>query len=186
MTPRDLIADLRSRINPAYAAQRGTESYERRLCAEALEAQADEIARLRMQRDGLLSAARRTLDENGASDLPKERDCCGTFFRTPHLATCAKSRGKTAKTGQHIHTGNDGRGTRDVFLNGRLIDRVMYADTRLGFVRVIDDPIRLDKEKKRLLTRTLRGIVEVRARGSAGGTAPNAIVSGLPRKGETE
>ena len=47
MTPRDLIDDLRSRINPAYACQVGTESYERRLCAEALEAQADEIERLR-------------------------------------------------------------------------------------------------------------------------------------------
>lgn len=46
MTPQDLIDDLRSRINPAYAAQIGTESYERRLCAEALEAQADEIERL--------------------------------------------------------------------------------------------------------------------------------------------
>lgn len=65
MTPNDLIDDLRSRINPAYAATLGTESYERRLCAEALEAQADEIARLRTQRDYLLSAARRTLDENG-------------------------------------------------------------------------------------------------------------------------
>ena len=46
MTPRDLIDDLRSRINPAYAATIGTESYERRLCAEALEAQADELNRL--------------------------------------------------------------------------------------------------------------------------------------------
>lgn len=65
MAPNDLIDDLRSRINPAYAATLGTESYERRLCVEALEAQADEIARLRTQRDYLLSAARRTLDENG-------------------------------------------------------------------------------------------------------------------------
>jgi hypothetical protein len=32
-----LAADLRSRINPAYATQLGTESYERRLCAEAIE-----------------------------------------------------------------------------------------------------------------------------------------------------
>lgn len=38
MAPEDLIADLRSRINPAYAATLGTESYERRLCAEAIEA----------------------------------------------------------------------------------------------------------------------------------------------------
>ena len=71
MTPQDLIADLRSRINPAYSAQLGTESYERRLCAEAIEAQLadgeklrDDIARLRTQRDYLLSDARRTLDEN--------------------------------------------------------------------------------------------------------------------------
>lgn len=32
-----LAADLRQRINPSYAAQRGTESYERRECAEAIE-----------------------------------------------------------------------------------------------------------------------------------------------------
>lgn len=38
MTPSDLIDDLRSRINPAYAHQIGTESYERRMCVEALEA----------------------------------------------------------------------------------------------------------------------------------------------------
>lgn len=53
MTPRDLIDDLRSRINPAYAAQVGTESWERRLCVEAMEAQADEIERLRAEIDQL-------------------------------------------------------------------------------------------------------------------------------------
>lgn len=37
-SPESLIDDLRSRINPAYATQYGTESYERRVCAEALEA----------------------------------------------------------------------------------------------------------------------------------------------------
>ncbi len=34
---RALIDDLRSRINPVYSAQKGTESYERRICVEALE-----------------------------------------------------------------------------------------------------------------------------------------------------
>jgi len=43
MTPVDLIADLRSRINPAYANQIGTESWERKLCADALEEQASAI-----------------------------------------------------------------------------------------------------------------------------------------------
>jgi len=72
MTHRDLIDDLRSRINPAYPAQLGTESYERRLCAEALEELLadgeklrNDITRLLTQRDYLLSAVRSTLDENG-------------------------------------------------------------------------------------------------------------------------
>lgn len=54
MTPSDLIDDLKSRINPAYANQIGTESYERRLCVEALEA-------LVVERDELLAAARKVL-----------------------------------------------------------------------------------------------------------------------------
>lgn len=37
MSPSDLIDDLRSRINPVYSAQVGTESYERRICAETIE-----------------------------------------------------------------------------------------------------------------------------------------------------
>lgn len=43
MTPRELIAELRRHINPNYADRMGTESYERRVCAEALEAQADRL-----------------------------------------------------------------------------------------------------------------------------------------------
>jgi hypothetical protein len=35
--PRQLVADLRSRINLLYAWHLGTESYERRLCAEEIE-----------------------------------------------------------------------------------------------------------------------------------------------------
>lgn len=50
MTPRNLIDDLRSRINPAYAATLGTESYERRLCAEALESLLAETDALRAMR----------------------------------------------------------------------------------------------------------------------------------------
>ena len=47
MTVAELIAELRSRISPAYAMWPGTESYERRECVEALEAQAAEIERLK-------------------------------------------------------------------------------------------------------------------------------------------
>lgn len=51
--PRQLAADLRRRINPVYANQIGTESYERRLCADAIEG-------LLAQRDELLNALHAT------------------------------------------------------------------------------------------------------------------------------
>lgn len=53
----DLIADLRIRINPAYAHTLGTESYERRMCVEALESQQAEIERLRQYIGATLSKA---------------------------------------------------------------------------------------------------------------------------------
>lgn len=47
--PAQIAAGLRERINPLYADQIGTESYELRICAEVIE-------RLMMDRDGLLKA----------------------------------------------------------------------------------------------------------------------------------
>lgn len=46
MTTDELIADLKSRINPGYAHQLGTESHERRQCVEALESLRAEVERL--------------------------------------------------------------------------------------------------------------------------------------------
>lgn len=61
----------------------------------------------------------------------------------------------------HIHTPDDGRGPRDVYLNGKLVRRVVYANTKKGKVRVCDEPLKLDKYRKRILIRTKRGRVEV-------------------------
>lgn len=63
---------------------------------------------------------------------------------------------------EHIHTPNDGRGMRQVFLDGKPIDRVAYADTRRGIVRCYHDPIRVSRWRKRALTYTLHGTVEVK------------------------
>lgn len=71
------------------------------------------------------------------------------------------------KPNKYVHTPYDGRISddqrtrRDVFVNGKKIDGVMYADTKRGIVRVVRRPIRLDKHMKRVLTKTLRGHVEV-------------------------
>lgn len=65
------------------------------------------------------------------------------------------------KTPPHIHHPHDGRGQRQVLLNGQPIERCLWADTRRGLVRVSHNPARLDKHRKRLLWKTLRGQVQV-------------------------
>ena len=65
------------------------------------------------------------------------------------------------KANKYVHTYGDGRGARDVFLNGKKIEHVVYADEKRGIVRVTDYPIRLDKWRKKALWKTLRGRVEV-------------------------
>lgn len=62
---------------------------------------------------------------------------------------------------KYVHTPYDGRGNRDVFLNGKKIERVIYADEKRGIIRVTDTPLRLDKWRKNILWKTLRGRVEV-------------------------
>ena len=63
--------------------------------------------------------------------------------------------------GPHVHTPMDGRGARQVFLNGNPINRVVYADTHKGKVRIHDDLPKLDKYRKRIIERTLYGVVTV-------------------------
>jgi hypothetical protein len=48
-----------------------------------------------------------------------------------------------------------------VKVDGREVDRVIYADTRKGIVRHHDKPSRLHKHGKRVIERTKRGKVEV-------------------------
>lgn len=62
---------------------------------------------------------------------------------------------------EHIHTADDGRGMRDVYVNGNKIDGVTYADTKLGFVIYAPKPFRVEKGKDYVYTRRLEGNVEV-------------------------
>lgn len=71
--------------------------------------------------------------------------------------------GDTGMTNQpHIHFHGDGRGVRQVYLNGVPVNRVLYANTSRGKIRVTDNPLRMDKYRKRILSHTLYGKVEVR------------------------
>jgi len=66
-----------------------------------------------------------------------------------------------AQMNEHIHTPEDGRGYRAVTLDGKPITGVVYADTRKGKVVFYDQPPRMHKHGKRLITRTRYGIVTV-------------------------
>lgn len=61
----------------------------------------------------------------------------------------------------HVHTPSDGRGRRRVLLDGQVVEKVVYADTRKGVVRYYDTPVRLHKHGKRPVQRTKHGKVEV-------------------------
>jgi len=61
----------------------------------------------------------------------------------------------------HIHTLDDGRGRRLVTVDGKVVEKVLYADTRKGIVRHYDTPVRIHKHGKRAIERTKHGIVRV-------------------------
>lgn len=61
----------------------------------------------------------------------------------------------------HIHTADDLRGTRDVFVNGNKIDNVTYADTAKGLIWFYPKPVRMGKNTDEIYTRCLRGVVRV-------------------------
>lgn len=43
------------------------------------------------------------------ASLPQERECCGTFPRTPHRSTCAKYRGKFKPSNAEVSGRPSGR-----------------------------------------------------------------------------
>lgn len=61
----------------------------------------------------------------------------------------------------HVHTPDDGRGPRRVYLNGTPIYRVIYADTLNGEVRFHSAPPQLDSPGEDFVEHTLYGVVTV-------------------------
>ncbi|MGO3214770.1 MAG: hypothetical protein ACTIJ4_01570 [Halomonas sp.] len=65
----------------------------------------------------------------------------------------------------HIHTREDGRGRRYFLLNGKRLERCFYADTKRGIADVYstdkDGAVKIDKHRKRALSKRLRGTIEV-------------------------
>ena len=61
----------------------------------------------------------------------------------------------------HIHTPGDGRGSRQVYIDGLLCSRVVKADTQAGTVEVVTNPVTVDLETGHIKTLTLHGRVTV-------------------------
>lgn len=66
-----------------------------------------------------------------------------------------------AKNADHIHTPGDGRGIRKVMVNGKEVEKCFYADTKRGIADCYRSPFKVDKWRKRLLSKRYRGKVEV-------------------------
>lgn len=62
----------------------------------------------------------------------------------------------------HIHRVGDGRGPRDVFVNGNKIDCAVWADTKRGEVVFHPRPARIHKLRRdEVYARMLKGVVTV-------------------------
>lgn len=66
----------------------------------------------------------------------------------------------------NVHYAGDGRGPRDVFVNGNRIGHVVYADETKGIVKFTPYPVRA-KRNGDAYTRKLHGTVQVVNRGNS-------------------
>lgn len=64
-------------------------------------------------------------------------------------------------SGEHVHWADDGRGQREVFLDGKRIDCVTYCDTKAGIAVVADMPLR-STDGKHIDYRPVWGEISVR------------------------
>ncbi|AOZ14958.1 MULTISPECIES: hypothetical protein [Pseudomonas] len=46
------------------------------------------------------------------------------------------------QSGEHVHYWDDGRGRREVFIDGQRVDGVRYCDTKVGIAVVVDTPLK--------------------------------------------
>ncbi|BBT40894.1 hypothetical protein [Pseudomonas putida] len=63
-----------------------------------------------------------------------------------------------------FHSRADGRGPRRVFVNGNLVENVLWCDTAAGVCVYAPRPVKAKRpEREEIYTRRLRGVVTVEA-----------------------
>lgn len=65
----------------------------------------------------------------------------------------------------HIHTVDDERGYRDVFLDGEKVSHCVYADTQAGVVECYADSLRIDPVSGQIVKMRRTGVVTVVPKG---------------------
>lgn len=60
-----------------------------------------------------------------------------------------------------VHTPDDGRGLRKVFLDGEEVRMAVFADQKRGIVDRYRQPLKIHSRDERLITERLHGRVEV-------------------------
>lgn len=46
------------------------------------------------------------------------------------------------QSGEHVHCWDDGRGRREVFIDGQPVNHVIWCDTKAGIAVVADQPLK--------------------------------------------
>ncbi|EKF47687.1 MULTISPECIES: hypothetical protein [Acinetobacter] len=60
-----------------------------------------------------------------------------------------------------FHSVGDGKGRRRIYVNGNLINHVIWANEEKGLICYMPYPFKVNKKKDRVYTRLLRGNVRV-------------------------
>lgn len=60
-----------------------------------------------------------------------------------------------------FHSANDGKGNRQVYVNGNPIKRVLWANEEQGLVCYFPYPLKINRRKANIYTRLLKGKVRV-------------------------
>lgn len=60
-----------------------------------------------------------------------------------------------------FHSVGDGKGRRRIYVNGNLINHVIWANEEQGLICYLPHPFKVNKKKDQVYTRLLRGSVRV-------------------------
>lgn len=83
------------------------------------------------------------------------------------------------QSGEHVHFFDDGRGRRDVFIDGKQVSYVTYCDIKAGVAVVFDDPVK-SSDGKTIDFHPVWGEIQVYFSGGHVGNEPCGLIGDRP------